>query len=87
MKHYRQFKIMIFLAIILQTSLSAQKVDVSQWPEQSERIRDYDAFHYRIHLKLDIKNKIFTGQTTVILTPLHDDFQRCVLDAEDFTVS
>ena len=88
----KNLRFLIFLVPILSlsflsTALYAQKVDISQWPEQKERLRDYDALHYRIQLNLDIENKTFTGQTTVLITPLHDDFKQCVLDAEDFKVA
>jgi len=67
--------------------LTGQAIDVSQWPLQEERSRDFDALHYRIRLDLDIAGKAFRGETTVTVAPLRDGFERCELDAESFIVS
>ncbi len=77
----------ILALLLLGGLLHGQAVDVSQWPLQAERSRDYDARHYRIRLNLDIAGQAFRGETTVTLSPLRDGFDRCVLDAESFFVS
>ena len=84
MKNLRSY-VLIFL--LLSGIIVGQTVDVSQWPLQVERSRDFDVQHYRIRLNLDIPGKAFQGQTTVTLLPLRDGFDRCRLDAESFTVS
>jgi aminopeptidase N len=66
---------------------AAEKINVYDRPKQVERSRDYDALHYRVKIELDIANKFFRGETTVTLSPFKDGFERCVLDAEDFTVT
>jgi len=67
--------------------LWGQAVDVYSRPRQAERSRDYDALHYLIRLDLDIAGRSFSGRTTVTLSPLKDGFDRCLLDAESYTVS
>ena len=59
----------------------AQKIDVYQRPLQSERSRDYDAIHYRIALNVDLEKKMLTGENRLTLSPLNDNFEKCVLDA------
>ena len=74
-------------------SISAQSVsdirvmDYSDLPKQHERAREYDVLHYKIELEFDEDKRSFWGETTVFLTPSHDDFSTCVLDAETFTVT
>ena len=65
----------------------AQPVDLSSRPQRAERSRTYDVLHYRIHLRFDEDARAFQGENTITLTPLHDGFTACVLDAETFTVS
>ena len=72
------------LAIALPAT--AQPGDLYSRPRQAERSRTYDALHYRIHLTFDVATKSFTGENTITLTPLRDEFTTCVLDAETFTV-
>ena len=52
----------ILALLLLGGSLYGQTVDVSQWPLQAERSRDYDAQHYRIRLNLDIAGQPFRGK-------------------------
>lgn len=56
--------------------LPGQAIDVSKWPLQEERSRDFDALHYRIRLDLDIAGKTFWGETTVTVALLRDGFVR-----------
>ena len=78
------------LAIILIASfavlLSAQQEDIYKRPRQFERSRDYDAKHYRVELTFDLDEKIFWGTNTILLASLRDDFEKCVLDAEELVV-
>ena len=67
--------------------LQAQKIDVYQRPLTYERSHDYDAQHYRITLTFDLDKKYFWGENRITLTPLKDDFQECVLDAEELVVT
>ena len=64
-----------------------QQVDVYSRPLQSERSRDYDAIHYRVKLRFDEERKIFWGENTITMSPFNDGFNRCVLDAEKYTVT
>lgn len=78
----------IFLLILLGgVFLHAQQIDVYSRPLQTERSHDYNALHYLIKIDLDITGKSFRGETTVTLLPLRDGFDRCILDAEEFTVA
>ena len=83
----KKFICMVLAAIFCLSVLTAQKIDVYSRPIQSERSHDYDAFHYLIKINLDIENKTFQGETTVSLYPLKENFSRCALDAEEFTVT
>lgn len=65
----------------------AQKQDIYARPRQFERSRDYDAQHYRIKLTFDLDKKKFWGSNTITLKPLRDDFEECVLDAEELSVT
>ena len=68
---------MFVLVFVLSAGfLPGQAIDVSQWPLQEERSRDFDALHYRIWLDLDIAGKAFRGETTVTVAPLRDGFVR-----------
>jgi aminopeptidase N len=65
----------------------AQKDDIYKRPRQFERSRDYDAKHYRINLTFDLDKKKFWGTNTITLTSLKDNFEECVLDAEELFVT
>lgn len=79
--------IRVFLLLLLAVSLAGQQVDVYSRPLQSERSRDFDVFHYRIRLNLDIIGRAFQGETTITLASLRDGLARISLDSEEFTVS
>ena len=81
--------LLTFWAIILPLSpfSFSQDVDVYSRPLQRERSRDFDAIHYRIKIRFDEEKKSFWGENTITLTPLKDEFQTCVLDAEGYTVT
>ncbi|MFQ6070781.1 MAG: M1 family metallopeptidase, partial [Candidatus Aminicenantales bacterium] len=64
----------------------AQQIDFSQKPLQWERSRTFDAQHYLIKINLNIEQKSFSGETTIILSSLKDNLKRIELDAEDFKV-
>ena len=68
------------------TLLTAQPVAIYSRPQQPERSRTYDVLHYRIGLRFDDTTNSFWGETAITLTPLHDGFVRCELDAETFVV-
>jgi len=78
--------LLIVFLFSIQFSL-AQKIDVYERPFRYERSNDYDVLHYRLKLTFDLDNKTFGGENTVILTPFKDGFNKCVLDAEEFTVT
>lgn len=81
---------LILLSLITARSdnkLYGKDIDVYARTLQTERSRDYDAIHYRIKLRFDEDRGMFWGETTVILRPLHDAFDRFSLDAEKFVVS
>lgn len=65
----------------------AQKVDVYSRPVQVEPSREFDAIHYRIKIKLDHNVSAFQAENTITLTPFDNDFRKCTLDAETFTVT
>lgn len=85
----KNVSILTFGVILLFTApLSiAQKVDVYSRPLQRERSRDFDAVHYRVELRFDEGKKSFWGKNTITLSPLRDDFQKCTLDAEGYSVT
>lgn len=72
---------LIFLFLAMQIAV-AQKVDVYSRPVQTERSRDFDAIHYKVTLKVDLDKKILSGENRITLSPLRDNFDKCVLDAE-----
>lgn len=82
-------KIMLrILCVFLVLSYSfAQRIDVYKRPRQVERSRDYDVQHYRLELAFDLEAKRYRGSNTVTFSPLKDGFQRCILDAEELTVT
>jgi len=82
------FGIILLFSICFSQSISRFiHLDVSSYPKQYERIREYDAIHYRIKLTFDEGKQTYWGETTVTLSPLYDNFKTCVLDAETFTVT
>ena len=85
----RTLPLLLVLGCLLATvqAAAAQAVDIYSRPRKAERSRTYDALHYRIQLRFDEQAKSFWGENTITLTPLHDGFTECVLDAETFTVS
>jgi len=83
----KRTKLYILIFLLLSSILSAQKVDIYKRPLNFERSHDYDAVHYKLEFKFDMEKKIYWGENQVTLLPLKDDFQQCVLDAEDFTVT
>jgi len=66
--------------------LSAQQVDIWSRPAQTERSRSCDFIHYRISLTFDLNAKIFWGENQITLTPLADEVDHCVLDAEEIII-
>ena len=64
----------------------AQQVDIYKRPVQAERSRDFDAIHYKITLNVDIDKKMLTGENQITLSPLNDNFEKCVFDAEYLVV-
>jgi aminopeptidase N len=66
--------------------LSAQRVDVWSRPVQVERSRTCDFVHYRVNLTFDLDGKSFWGENRVTMTPLAEEVDRCVLDAEEITI-
>lgn len=64
----------------------AQKVDVYSRPVQTERSRDFDAIHYRVSLKVNLDKKILSGENQITLSPLRDNFDKCIFDAEYIVV-
>lgn len=77
----------LFLLLFVVSTAYPEKVDIYERPEKFERSRDYDALHYKLEFKFDVKNKTYWGKNTITLMPLQDNFRECVLDAEGFTVT
>ena len=76
----------LILVIFFSFVLTAQQTDIYERPRQFERSRDYDVKHYRLELTFDLDEKIFWGTNTITLTPLKNEFYRCMLDAEGLIV-
>jgi aminopeptidase N len=74
----------LFLSVL--SPVSAQQVDVWSRPIQVERSRSFDFIHYRVSLTFDLDGKVFSGENQITLTPLADEVDRCVLDAEEITI-
>ena len=81
----KSVSVLIFLFITLQFNI-AQKVDVYSRPIQAERSRDFDAIHYRVSLKVDLDKKTLSGENQITLSPLRNNLDKCVLDAEYLVV-
>lgn len=80
-------KKVILLVLIFSSFLFPELIDLSKRPLRSERSHDYDVLHYKIRLDFDYSGKTFKGKNTISLKALRDDFDRCRLDAETFTVT
>jgi aminopeptidase N len=76
-----------FLIFTCTAVVSAQKVDVYNRPIQVERSHDFDALHYKLNLTFDLDKKEFRGENQVSLKPLRNEFNECVLDANELTVT
>jgi aminopeptidase N len=76
----------VFAILIFALILPGQESDIYQRPRQFERNRDYDARNYRLELHVDLDQKTFRGTNTITLVPLKDNFETCVLDAEELIV-
>lgn len=83
----KKINTLIFILLFSFNFSFSQKADIYQRKEQFERSHDYDVIHYLLKFKFDEKNKTYWGDTTITLSPLKDDFQKCILDAADFTVT
>lgn len=81
----KSISVLIFLFITLQFNI-AQKIDVYNRPIQAERSRDFDAIHYRVSLKVDLDKKSISGENQITLSPLRNNLDKCVLDAEYLVV-
>ena len=68
-------------------SLTAQPAELLLRPKRVEKIRDYDAQHYNLQFTFDFSGKSYQGENAITLLPLADGFRKCVLDAEDLTVT
>ncbi len=75
------------LSISVFFPLSAQQVDVWSRPVQVERSRTLDFLHYRVNLTFDLDAKAFWGENEITLTPLANEVDRCVLDAEEIVIT
>jgi aminopeptidase N len=80
-------KTAFLLLFVLIVNSSAQKIDIYKRPIQVERSHDFDARHYRLKLTFDLDKKEFWGENKVTLKPLRNEFQKCVLDAEELVVT
>lgn len=78
MKAIFAFSILFFLLKIA----IGQKVDIYERPVQAERSRDFDAIHYKVSLDVDMETKTLEGENLITLSPLNDNFNRVVIDAE-----
>jgi len=82
----KPFSLIILPFLLIQLN-SAQMVDVYQRPVQQERSREFDAIHYKVSLNVDPDKKMLTGENLITLSPLNDNLERCILDAEFLEVS
>ena len=83
MQKFFTFFILFFLLKIA----IAQKIDIYKRPVQAERSRNFDAIHYKVTLDVDLNKKILEGENEITLTPLNDNFDRVIIDAEFLVVS
>src|SRR5215813_11927421 len=60
----------------------APKAPPYQWP----RSHNYDVQHYRIKLAFDWAARSVTGETTITLKPLADDFKEIEIDAGEMSI-
>ena len=74
------------LFFLLQIAIG-QKVDIYKRPVQAERSRNFDAIHYKVTLDVDLNKKMLEGENQVTLTPLNDNFDRVIIDAEYLVVN
>lgn len=82
----QKFFIFFILFFLLKIAI-AQKIDIYKWPVQAERSRNFDAIHYKVTLDVDINKKMLEGENEITLTPLNDNFDRVIIDAEFLVVS
>ena len=78
---------LLLASLIFFQAMYGQQPDIYQRPENFERSRNYDVLHYRMEFRFDQTVKRYWGENTITLRSLKDGFQKCKLDAEDFTVS
>jgi len=83
----RTLTVIAVVILALVTALPGQTVDYSKKTLQSERSRSYDALHYLVKIALDLDRKSFAGAATVTVSSFVEGLERCVLDAEEFTVT
>lgn len=75
----------LFLFICL--AMSAQSTDIYKRPVQHEPDRNFDVINYCLKLDIDLKEKKLTGQNTITLSPLTDNFNKVILDAVSLVVT
>lgn len=79
--------IICLLALVLLTSgLFSQTAELLQRPVQHERVRFYDALHYKIVLDIDLSGKSFKGTNTVSLVPLSSGMKKFSFDIAELTI-
>jgi aminopeptidase N len=76
-----------FILPLISCAGFTQAIDLNQRPYNAERSNDYDALHYRIELSIDLDQKYFSGENTITLKPLRNEFAICTLDVEELHVT
>jgi len=77
----------VSIIVLIPFLMQAQIIDVNSRPIQEERSRTYDAIHYKVKLNIDFTKKYIQGENTVTLSPLDNNFGKCILDAKQLVVN
>jgi aminopeptidase N len=86
MKRLQRLFFLLMVCPVCWQASSAQTVDVYSRPIRQEPSRYFDALHYGVALTFDLDQKRFFGTNTITLSPLKDDFNTCILHAEELIV-
>ena len=76
----------LFALLLLTSGLFSQSAELLLRPVQHERVRYYDALHYKIELTIDLDTKSFLGTNTISLIPLSDGFNSCSFDIAELSI-
>lgn len=82
----RVILICLILAFVCEERLFSQSLHLMDRPVQKERVRHYDALHYKIQLEFDLEEKTFEGSNQISLVPLGDQFSSCSFDIAELII-